>query len=218
MRDHIRNILIEASIPNNLNDNFWHWFGNSKAVDGNGNPLVLFHGTRNAMFKQFKIRKPNEKGMYYRLMETGIWVTPQPEIASRFMRKKKSTFEYYDDQYTTHSGMFPVYISLQKPMEFITLSNYSDALIEFTRSIEMYADKQQIPKLSYHYERDVRAENKAYIDYLKSEGYDGIILHNTKYDSTGGNEKNTQYAVFDGSQIKSIYNNGQWGNNKDIMK
>lgn len=91
MRNRIRNILLEATafkdMPN-INDAFWKWFGDSVATDYNGDPKVFFHGTRNANFKQFKIRKPNIKGSYYRFMETGIWLTPHPEIATKFMRKK----------------------------------------------------------------------------------------------------------------------------------
>lgn len=96
---------------------------------------------------------------------------------------------------------------------------YEDSLINFESAITKYADEQKIPK-RYHYERDIKAENKAYIKYLISEGYDGIILHDTKYDSVSDSSNfNTQYAVFDGSQIKSIYNEGTWNpNSKDILK
>ena len=30
---------------NNLNDNFYKWFGNSKIIDKNGNPLIVYHGS-----------------------------------------------------------------------------------------------------------------------------------------------------------------------------
>lgn len=35
-----------------INDNFWKWFSNSKVVDKNGNPLVVYHGT-DINFKSF---------------------------------------------------------------------------------------------------------------------------------------------------------------------
>ena len=38
-----------------LNDNFWKWFGNSKTVDKDGNPLVFYHGTRQT-FNKFKAK------------------------------------------------------------------------------------------------------------------------------------------------------------------
>lgn len=37
------------------NDNFKKWFGNSKVVDENGNPLVVYHGTSSDIFSSFKM-------------------------------------------------------------------------------------------------------------------------------------------------------------------
>lgn len=37
---------------NVLNDNFWKWFGDSKVVDKNGNPLVVYHGSHSE-FSEF---------------------------------------------------------------------------------------------------------------------------------------------------------------------
>jgi len=31
--------------------NFWKWFGNSKVVDNQGRPLVVYHGSREAGFR-----------------------------------------------------------------------------------------------------------------------------------------------------------------------
>lgn len=48
--------------------NFWRWFGNSKAVDAAGRPLVLYHGT-DAEFSVFDIKKMRAgrwgKGFYF---------------------------------------------------------------------------------------------------------------------------------------------------------
>jgi hypothetical protein len=48
---------------NNINDNFWKWFGKSKNIE-NGKPIVLFHGT-NQDFKTFDIKRVGySKGNY----------------------------------------------------------------------------------------------------------------------------------------------------------
>ena len=39
MRNRIRYILREAVDHTNINDRFWKWFGDSKVVDKQGNPL-----------------------------------------------------------------------------------------------------------------------------------------------------------------------------------
>lgn len=42
-----------------LNENFWAWFGNSKTVDKNGNPMIFYHGSNvNRRFSSFKCDKP----------------------------------------------------------------------------------------------------------------------------------------------------------------
>lgn len=46
----IREFLNEQD--DNLNDNFWEWFGNSKVVDKNGKPLVVYHGS-SSEFEEF---------------------------------------------------------------------------------------------------------------------------------------------------------------------
>ena len=40
---------------NNINDNFWKWFGSSKVKEGN-EPLIVYHGTR-SNFNTFKPSK-----------------------------------------------------------------------------------------------------------------------------------------------------------------
>ena len=47
MKQRIRNILIEATAftdRSNINEAFWNWFGKSKVVDSNGDPLVVYRG------------------------------------------------------------------------------------------------------------------------------------------------------------------------------
>ena len=48
--------------------NFWRWFGDSKVVDEQGRPLVVYHGTNN-VFDTFDIEKSNNgvfgKGFYF---------------------------------------------------------------------------------------------------------------------------------------------------------
>lgn len=44
---------------------------------------------------------------------------------------------------------------------------------------------------------------KKYVENLKAEGYDGIVIKNTEYDSMFFGNKNNQYVVFDPNQIKS---------------
>lgn len=42
-----------------LNPAFWKWFGDSKVVDADGNPLVVYHGT-SANFRKFNTKKSTQ--------------------------------------------------------------------------------------------------------------------------------------------------------------
>ena len=55
--------------------NFWRWFGDSKVVDAEGRPLVVYHGT-NADFDVFR---PSEA-----MFGEGVYLALQPDYASGF--------------------------------------------------------------------------------------------------------------------------------------
>ena len=44
--------FLNENHDDSLNDNFWKWFGNSKVVDTNGKPLVVYHGSQSE-FSEF---------------------------------------------------------------------------------------------------------------------------------------------------------------------
>lgn len=54
--------------------------------------------------------------------------------------------------------------------------------------------------------KDEDAAVQKYIDMLKGEGYDGIIIKGTGYDQNVMGGPNDQYVVFDSNQIKSTSN------------
>lgn len=62
-----------------------------------------------------------------------------------------------------------------------------------------------------------RSSIKKYVDKLKSEGYDGIIIKGTRYDADTMGGPNDQYVVFDSNQIKST-NNLKPTSNPDIYR
>ena len=70
---------------------FKRWFGDSKAVDADGNPLVVYHGTHSS-FTEFK---PNDA------LGGGMFFSPSPEEAGAFTG-------------ATGSNIMPVYLSAQK--------------------------------------------------------------------------------------------------------
>ena len=64
-------------------------------------------------------------------------------------------------------------------------------------------------------EKQQREIIKGIIDKLKAQGYDGIIIKNTRVDSLNPDEGINQYVVFEPNQIKSVYNRGTWNARND---
>jgi hypothetical protein len=93
---------------------FKTWFGNSKVVDSNGRPLVVYHGTsKDRDFNKFKIGK------------RGAWFTTNPEYASEYAMQNDSqkikteldatTGRLVYRDVNTASRVIPVYLKLENP-------------------------------------------------------------------------------------------------------
>ena len=85
------------------NPNFRAWFGNSKIVDTNGQPLRLYHGT-NADFTSFESGRNKVKN------ETGIFFSPNPAVASMYSG--------YDEIFPADQigTVMPVYLKIENPL------------------------------------------------------------------------------------------------------
>lgn len=68
-------LIIEATKLTNTSE-FKRWFKNSKVVDKNGNPLVMYHGTPSPGFTKFKVTS-NYGGEH----GTGAYFTSNPDMA-----------------------------------------------------------------------------------------------------------------------------------------
>ena len=54
-------------IPN-INDNFYKWFGNSKIVDTNNQPMIMYHKSRcKELFNEFRLNdiEKNQYNVHY---------------------------------------------------------------------------------------------------------------------------------------------------------
>jgi hypothetical protein len=107
-----KEMLNEKSI---LNDEFWKWFGDSKVVDSNGNPLVVYHGT-NTIFNKFEKRKIGASNLY----GNGFYFTEDFDIANTYIEKNKRYIE------KKNPNVHSVYLSLQNPLDMDVPVSYSD--------------------------------------------------------------------------------------------
>src|SRR5690606_938408 len=85
-------------------DNFKKWFGNSKVVDENGNPKVVYHGTPSSGFSAFDIehlgKNTDDQGYY----GEGFYFTDSPKTANAYSLMIEG------------SGGYPVYLRINNPL------------------------------------------------------------------------------------------------------
>lgn len=98
---------------NNINDNFIEWFGNSKIVDDDGKPLVVYHGTN----REIDVLFPSKYGSN----GPGIYLTPYKEIAETH---GKFLMELYVKIENDNDGIVAGYeIIVKKPQNIKSIHN-----------------------------------------------------------------------------------------------
>lgn len=185
--------------------NFKVWFGMSAAVDPAGKPKILYHGTARAGFEVFA---PGRFSAGY--------FTSNPAYASWFAVRRSM------DYGGTSVAVYPVYLSIQKPLDLTSLgartevsfSQIYDIMIQGV-SPKVIKDVRKIYPLD-SYIRDIgRAEVYAWVNsdmvqaMINAAGYDGIQL--LEFDPENMNLGDVDaWVAFDGTQIKSLHNSGEY--------
>ena len=181
-----KDIRYSISSPNT--PEFKRWFGDSKVVDGDGKPLVAYHGTTSSFnvfeTKQVQLGKPRRKT---NAGELGSWfaapsITEYDEgnaeyIASSFTEDTSPSAGL--DDYKTGANVMPVYLSIKKPYDAGDYESLMD-------------------------DRDEYGSWKALRKHLEGEGYDGIVIYGS---DTDGNVIRDDWVAFNPTQIKSATGN-----------
>lgn len=167
---------------------FRQWFGDSKVVDADGNPLVVYHGYGGRKFNIFRekyLGRHNDNA----LSKTGFFFSPDYQTADDYAYQAAWNLAPEDKPFNGEGqNIHAVYLSLQNPLEIdgAKFGNYTD----------------EVNRLS------------AVVREAKSNGHDGVILRGWE-DGSGNYD---QYIAFRPEQIKSaIDNNGEFDvSNPDI--
>ena len=183
-------------------EEFKKWFGESKAVDGNGKALTLYHGTPTPEFSQVR---------------PTFYAAKSPEYASVFAGTEA------DERW--HPAVYPVYLKVENPLDFrefglrqISKEDMGKFLTDHGVKVD-YDIRQVINAAAY----DGTAKAWQYIRQLtdiasgifKHAGYDGIIQNESV-----GDTKTEAWVAFEPWQVKSATgNNGKFDSNDiDITK
>ena len=202
------------------NPKFQKWFGDSKVVDDNGNPLVVYHGTSDDI-NQFRTSDEGALG-------AGIYFTEDPDAASRFADRSAK-----ERSNKTGQNVMPVYIRIEKMLDVDNITNEQmDSIIRaMPRSID------QLEKLGYEkYDEATRQmideELNQFVNFeldekrkfdprklakilgdggaptfakiMQKAGFDGMTRMSENLDN---NAPYREYTVFDPKQVKSATGN-----------
>ena len=195
---------------------FKRWFGESKVVDGNGNPLTMYHGTR-ADIKAFDKDRVGERFAGFSI---GIHFSSNPKEESLYADSHANLAENFNPKsrfakdVEPGANVVPVYLKVENPLIIdsgaVLAASYADnnrrEIIE-----KIVASRREAAK-------DPVAEAAAIDELLADLGitdapktkpadpkkpYDGIIIRSSR-----GDEFDAQNViVFEPTQIKSAIGN-----------
>lgn len=200
----------------------------SKAVDENGEPMVVYHGTDAGGFTEFNTPGGQARG------DLGIFLTPNRAMADSYVKRgraKDIARDQTGEDAERVSGVYPVFVNIRNPNE----ANFEGANWDGSRpeQFEVYDENGDIA-----YTEDGRAfmsldEARALADEIggsfedaspsgestdsvvrdaRRSNNDGAIIREVM-DNGGGNstyagEPSDVFVAFDPTQIKSVENFG----------
>ncbi|MBA3578918.1 MAG: ParB N-terminal domain-containing protein [Gemmatimonadaceae bacterium] len=182
---------------------FRAWFRNSKVVDVDGKPLVVYHGTRNANdLVSFDPDKAKSEGKAFYFSHSPLLKEPSGNA----------------ETYTEAEGgaVLPVYLSLENPL----VIGFTEPMPVDESKIDGWLDRMDKFNRGLDYTKESYV--KSNIDEAKRRGHDGVIIRGIEDDRfDSGNQNATDvYIAFKPTQIKSaIGNRGTFDpNNPNILQ
>lgn len=198
---------------------FNEWFGKSKVVNENGKPLVVYHGTK-APPTQFERSRTGMASTFlgdYEVERHGIFAAEDPQLADEYANQGERP---------TNQTVMPLFMSIKSPLDTVS-GDYTDSMWSIISSAAKrmgaenpYATARFIGDLWGRgalwklFDADESNDPAWNIAMLKEAGYDGMRI----YERSKGDVGNTAaWVAFDPTQIKSVFNNGDFdGANPDI--
>jgi hypothetical protein len=168
-------------------EEFKQWFGDSKVVDEDGNPMVVYHATKNNFFA-FDPKKLT-KNTKHPTAKLGFFAAVNPESTDDFV-----TVPYGIGKGTYEAGanIMPLYASIKNP---VTIPSGQFVL--------------QSMALQNMKKKDADKFINDFIQSLRDEGHDGILItaDKTGRGLAGGKEfSSDNWVALDPNQFKSAFN------------
>ena len=230
-----------------LNDNFKRWFGDSKVVDENGQPLVCYHGST-VNIEEFSHNYAgdntgnNFEKVFYFTSDEDAAITYSQEAVVRqnewkfYDEEEKKNIEftswqeysdYLRDQVFEDPKINPCYLCIENPYILDANGEVFDYKKNYTLLTILKGNMNNIDYSMWDSDieeelKDVfyeyDEENEEYIE--KGVSFDGVIIKNVIDNITDMyTYPIDEYIVWDPRQIKSVYNKGIWDmTNSNVME
>jgi len=200
-----------AQIKAPVSEAFKRWFGNSKVVDAQGKPLVVYHGSNADItaFDPAKLGSATEAAS----AQLGFFFASEPAVASSYAKLTSGYDKGFIGAMNRFTGGFYEWLneSLLKGISKIPNmrhwepvgrpvgGNVLPVYLSLKNPLEVDQQGKEYREQSYY---DILARAKA-------DGHDGVIIRNTFDEGfeSGGNKKTDIYVVFNPTQIKSATGN-----------
>jgi len=173
---------------------FKQFIEGSKVVDENGEPLVVYHATG----KNFNAFDPRKLGQNTKdaTAKLGFFFAGNVDAADEFMRQ--ATYRGMGD-YQAGANVIPAYLSIKNPFEMSSA-----------------AFGMQMVSLQRMPQTKARKFIADFLEQVKDEGYDGIVIRATKGEGTSLFKAREfgadNWVAFEPNQIKSAIGNvGSYG-------
>jgi hypothetical protein len=127
-----QNDLPFRSVDQTETPEFKAWFGDSKVVDAQGKPMVVYHGTN----ADFSIPAGRPGSIVARYGKGGIWFSQNSQLAERFIGGGRDS----PGRVTQGSNVVPAYLSISNPLD-LTKIGARDSI-----SLEGFLEAAGIPK------------------------------------------------------------------------
>lgn len=178
---------IAAEQTNTSTKAFKEWFGSSKVVDENGEPLVVYHGTTDD-FTDFQDHPDFAQGFYF---------TPDPDVAAVFAETGLIS------KGLEGARTIPVYLAIENPADLRDGEAATKVYRALKAANEDEAAKSVLTTRDENMWELFHDGNRDVLEALERTGYDGLLLTEPDFDAPS-------YVAFSPTQIKSVYNRGSF--------
>lgn len=191
-------------------ENFARWFGDSKVVDAEGKPLVVYH-TAKAKFEAFGDEGKTELssfGHHFGTLEQAKARSEQVDFAEDMRRQ---------GQGGDPGTLMKLHLQIKNPLRVPHMASFTpDLLAEEIMDLGLLTE-ETYEALQEETDFDDVTLGSRLVAILKEAGYDGLVYANEREGAGVGSFGDT-YVAFDSNQIKSTNNEGNFSTDENILE